>query len=141
MPRQTIQRMPKPPNGQASSGTYLLTFDLDDPAEQRAWETAQQLASQRRLKHVLTGLLLAVGTVQEHTGRQVDMLEFTAQFITAMVRGGSYSQIPLSVDTDPGELPTAFIGTADHADPLEARQAFAGGMGDLFADDDDDWDR
>jgi hypothetical protein len=78
--------------------------------------------------------------VQEHTGRQVDMLEFTAQFITAMVSGGSYSQFPMGADTDPRALPTAFVGTEDHADPLEARQAFAGGMGNLFDDDDDVWD-
>jgi hypothetical protein len=128
----------KPPNGQASGGSYLLTFDLDDEGQSKAWEVAQQLASQRKLKHVLVGMLLAVHTVQEHTGRQIDMTEFMAQFITNMVMGGG-GQYAVSAITEPGELPSAFAGTAERVDPLEARQAFAGGMGNLF-DDDDEWD-
>ncbi len=126
----------KPPNGQASGGSYLLTFDLDDEGQAKAWDVAQQLASQRKLKHVLVGMLLAVHTVQEATGKQVDMTEFMAQFITRMVLGGSYTPMTL---TEPDELPSAFAGTAERVDPLEARQAFAGGMGNLF-DTTDDWD-
>ena len=39
------------------------------------------------------------------------------------------------------ELPGAFVGTTQHADPEEARENFALGMGDLFNDDDGDiWD-
>ena len=51
----------KPPNGQAQSGSYLLVFDLDDEAQAKAWSVAQQLTSQRKLKHVLVGMLLAIG--------------------------------------------------------------------------------
>jgi hypothetical protein len=135
----TMLAYQKPPNGQAHSGTYLLTFDLDDEAQAKAWQVAQQLAGGRKLKHVLTGMLLAVHTVQEHTGKQVDMTEFMARFITSMVVGGGGAQLPISERTTVEELPSVFTGTADHADPLEARRAFAGGMGDLFGDDDDEW--
>ena len=128
----------KPANGQANGGSYLLVFDRDDEGQEKAWEVAQELASQRKLKHVLVGMLLAIHTVQEHTGKQVDMTEFMAQFVTNVVLGGG---VPFSgrVITEPEELPSAFAGTAERVDPLEARQAFAGGMGNLF-DDDDDWD-
>jgi hypothetical protein len=128
----------KPPNGQANGGSYLLTFDLDDEGQAKAWEVAQQLASQRKLKHVLVGMLLAVHTVQEHTGRQIDMTEFMAQFITNMVLGGGVSPAGRAI-TEPDELPSAFAGTEERIDPLAARQAFADGMGNLF-DDEDEWD-
>jgi hypothetical protein len=128
----------KPPNGQANGGSYLLTFDLDDEGQAKAWEVAQQLAAQRKLKHVLVGMLLAVHTVQEATGKQIDMTEFMAQFITSMVLGGGGVYASRAI-TEPEELPSAFAGTAERIDPLEARQAFAGGMGNLF-DGDDDWE-
>jgi hypothetical protein len=131
-------RSQKPPNGQAQSNSYLLVFDLDDEGQAKAWDVAQQLAAQRKLKHVLVGMLLAVHTVQEHTGRQIDMTEFMAQFVTNMVIGGRGLPV-LRDDTQPDELPSMFAGTEDRADPLEARQAFAGGMGNLF-DAEDDWD-
>ena len=132
-------RSQKPPNGQAQSNSYLLVFDLDDEGQAKAWDVAQQLAAQRKLKHVLVGMLLAVHTVQEHTGRQIDMTEFMAQFVTNMVIGGRGLPV-LRDDTQPDELPSMFAGTEDRADPLEARQAFAGGMGNLFDADEDDWD-
>lgn len=136
---RAMERYSKPPNGQANGGSYLLTFDLDDEAQAKAWEVAQQLAAGRKLKHVLTGFLLAVHTVQEHTGKPVDLMEFMAQFITQMVIGGRVDGAPrLTEDTLPEELPTMFAGTEDHADPLAARQAFAGGMGNLFDSDDED---
>jgi hypothetical protein len=84
-------------------------------------------------------MLLAVHTVQEHTGRQIDMTEFMAQFVTNMVIGGRGLPV-LRDDTQPDELPSMFAGTEDRADPLEARQAFAGGMGNLFDAAEDDWD-
>lgn len=129
-------RYQKPPNGQANGGSYLLTFDLDDEGQAKAWAVAQQLAAQRKLKHVLVGMLLAVYTVQEHTGKQIDMTEFMAQFITSMVLGGRGQ----TVVTEPDELPSAFAGTEERVDPLEARQAFAGSMGNLFDDGDDEWE-
>lgn len=129
-------RPTKAPNGQAQSNSYLLVFDLDDEGQAKAWEVAQQLAAQRKLKHVLVGMLLTVHTVQEHTGRQIDMTEFMAQFVTNMVIGGRGMPM-LSEDTTPDELPSMFAGTEDRADPLETRQAFAGSMGNLFDDDDD----
>jgi hypothetical protein len=130
----------KPANGQARSGSYLLVFDLDDEGQQKAWEVAQQLASQRKLKHVLVGFLLAVHTVQEKTGKVIDLLDFMAQFITGMVHGLAPVRYAITEETTPDELPTAFVGTDDHADPEEARANFAVGMGDLFADEDDLWD-
>lgn len=133
-----IVRPQKPPNGQANSGTYLLTFDLDDPAQRVAWEKAQALASERKLKHVLTGLLLAIDTVERHTGKPIDMTVFMAQFVSNLVLGGQ--AVPTYTPAiNPEELPSMFAGTEDRADPLEARQAFAGGMGNLFSDDEDDW--
>ena len=77
----------KPPNGQAQSNSYLLVFDLDDDAQSKAWEVAQELASQRKLKHVLVGMLLAVHTVQEQTGKGIDLLQFMASFITGLIHG------------------------------------------------------
>lgn len=138
MPKRSV-RPPKPPNGQANSGTYLLTFDLDDPAQVKAWEKAQDLAGRRKLKHVLTGLLLAIDTVERHTGKPVDMTMFMAQFVTNLVLGGQPRPV-YTATTNPEELPSMFAGTEDRADPRAARQAFAGGMGNLFSDDDeDDW--
>jgi hypothetical protein len=128
----------KPPNGQAQSNSYLLVFDLDDEGQAKAWEVAQQLAGQRKLKHVLIGLLLAVHTVQEHTGKQVDMTEFMARFVTNMVLGGA-STPALRTTLTPAELPSMFAGTEDRADPTTARQSFAGGMGNLFSDDEEEW--
>lgn len=133
------ERYQKPPNGQASGGTYLLTFDLDDPAQVIAWDKAQELASQRKLKHVLTGLLLAIHTVEEHTGKPIDMTVFMAQFVSNLVLGGQSRPI-FNAATLPEELPSMFAGTEDRADPLETRQAFVGSMGNLFsADDEDEW--
>jgi len=77
-------------NGQAKGGTYLLTFNLDNAGETRAWEMAQNLAGQRKLKQVLTGMLLAIRTVEEHThtGKPIDMTHFMAQFVTQLVFRG-----------------------------------------------------
>ena len=131
----------KPPNGQAQSNSYLLVFDLDDDAQSKAWEVAQELASQRKLKHVLVGMLLAVHTVQEQTGKGIDLLQFMASFITGLIHGGGVSYgVQITDATEPGELPSIFAGTDDHADPTEARENFSAGMGDLFGDDDDLWD-
>lgn len=133
----------KPANGQAKSGSYLLVFDLDDDAQCKAWEVAQQLASQRKLKHVLVGMLLAVHTVQEQTGKALDLLQFMASFITSMIHGdrGGYGGIQITEVTDPEELPSMFAGTEDHANPVEARENFSIGMGNLFEEEDDDlWD-
>jgi hypothetical protein len=131
----------KPPNGQAQSGSYLLVFDLDDEAQAKAWEVAQQLASQRKLKHVLVGMLLAVHTVQEQTGKALDLLQFMAAFITGLIHGGNgnYGPVRITEATAPEELPSMFAGTEDHADPAQARQNFSAGMGDLFSDGDDEW--
>jgi len=133
----------KPPNGQAQSGSYLLVFDLDDDAQSKAWDVAQQLASQRKLKHVLVGMLLAVHTVQEQTGKALDLLQFMASFITGLISGGGglYGGIAITDATEPEELPSMFAGTDDHVDPSEARENFSVGMGDLFSDDEEDlWD-
>ena len=133
----------KPPNGQAQSGSYLLVFDLDDEAQAKAWDVAQQLTSQRKLKHVLVGLLLAVHTVQEQTGKSLDLLQFMASFITGLIHGGGGGYgVQITEATAPEELPSMFAGTDDHADPTEARENFSAGMGDLFGDDGDDdlWD-
>ena len=139
-----VRNKQKPPNGQAKSGSYLLVFDLDDDGQAKAWEVAQQLASQRKLKHVLVGMLLAVHTVQEQTGKALDLLQFMASFITGLIHGGG--SVPgyatITEATEPEELPSMFAGTDDHADPAEARENFSAGMGDLFSDDEDDdiWD-
>jgi hypothetical protein len=133
----------KPPNGQAQSGSYLLVFDLDDEAQAKAWEVAQQLASQRKLKHVLVGLLLAVHTVQEQTGKALDLLQFMASFITGLIHGGGGGYgVQITEATEQEELPSMFAGTDDHADPTGARENFSAGMGDLFGDDDENdlWD-
>jgi len=133
----------KPPNGQAKSGSYLLVFDLDDEGQAKAWDVAQQLASQRKLKHVLVGMLLAVHTVQEQTGKALDLLQFMASFITGLIHGGGGGYgVQITEATEPEELPSMFAGTEDHADPTEARENFSVGMGDLFGDDDEDdiWD-
>lgn len=136
-----VAQVQKPPNGQAQSNSYLLVFDLDDEAQAKAWEVAQQLASQRKLKHVLVGMLLAVYTVQEQTGKALDLLQFMAAFITGLIHGGSgsYGPVRITEATAPEELPSMFAGTEDHADPAQARENFSAGMGDLFGADDDEW--
>ena len=131
----------KPRNGQGESGTYLLKFNLDDEVERRAWEVKQMLAAESKLKSVLIGFLLAVRAVEEQTGREVDMMEFTARFVSSMVTSRPMSGMNVTPDLDPSDLPTAFIGTAEHADPAEARGNFAANLGGLFDDEDDDlWD-
>lgn len=137
-----IHAYSKPANGQANSGSYLLVFDLDDEGQRKAWEVAQQLASQRKLKHVLVGLLLAIHTVQEQTGRAVDLLQFMASFITGLITGSNrgWGGVQITEVTAPEELPSMFAGTEDHANPAEARENFASGMGNLFDMDNDDDD-
>ena len=130
---QTELSSQKPPNGQANSGTYLLVFDLSDDAQAKAWEVAQQLASQRKLKHVLVGMLLAICTVQEQTGKALDLLQFMASFVTGLIVGKS--PLEITEATLPDELPSMFAGTDNHADPGEAREKFAAGRGNLFAVD------
>lgn len=83
-------------------------------------------------------LLLAIDTVERHTGKPVDMTVFMAQFVSNLVMGGG-GMPAYTPTTRPEELPSMFAGTEDRADPSEARQAFAGGMGNLFSDD-DEWD-
>lgn len=50
-----------------------------------------------------------------------------------------YLNIPKSTDM---ELPSLFVENAEPEDPSKARENFAAGFGDLFADEDDDslWD-
>lgn len=61
----------------------------DEIGIERAGEgEAQELASQRKLKHVLTGLLLAIDAVERHTGKRVDMTVFMAQFVSNLVMSG-----------------------------------------------------
>ena len=138
------QKKLKSPNGQSQSGSYLLVFNLKDEGQAKAWEVAQELAGQRKLKHVLVGLLLAVYTVQQQTGKTIDLLQFIASFVSGLVHGGGqgYAPVEITENTQPDELPSMFAGTDDHADPMETREAFSTGMGDLFGDDDDDslWD-
>lgn len=137
----TTRHYQKPPNGKARSSSYLLVFDLDDDGQAKAWEVAQQLASQRKLKHVLVGMLLAIYTVQEQTGKALDLLQFMASFITGIIHGdrAGYSGLQITEITQPEELPSMFAGTDNHADPMEARENFSASMGDLFSDDDDLW--
>ena len=137
----TTRHYQKPPNGKARSSSYLLVFDLDDDGQAKAWEVAQQLASQRKLKHVLVGMLLAIYTVQEQTGKTLDLLQFMASFITGIIHGdrAGYSGLQITEITQPEELPSMFAGTDNHADPMEARENFSASMGDLFSDDDDLW--
>ena len=91
---------------------------------------------------IWVGFLLAVHTVQEKTGRVIDLMEFMAQFITGLVSGAAHTTSSrITEETTPEELPSAFVGTTHHADPEEARENFAIGMGDLFADDGENiWD-
>ena len=114
------------------SGSYFLVFDLDDEAQAKAWEVAQLLASQRKLKHVLVGMLPAVHAVLEQTGKMLDLLQFMATTATV-------ARYEITEATAPEELPSMFAGAEDHADPAKAWQNFSARMGDLFSDDDDEW--
>jgi hypothetical protein len=134
----------KPPNGQAHSGSYLLVFDLDDPAQAKAWKMAQELAAGRKLKHVLVGLLLALYNVQQATGKALDMTEFLARFVVGMVRT-PVTDSPKSIEEArtsvvlevPNLAPNSEIFKQKSAKEsiTAARSAFAGGMGNLFDDD------
>jgi len=130
----------KSPNGQAQAGSYLLVFDLDDEGQVKAWQVAQELASQRKLKYVLVALLLAVYTIKQQTGKLPDLLQFMAAFISGLVSGGGGYHPLITQDTPPEDLPNIFAGTADHINPLDARENFSAGMGNLFDDDDELWD-
>jgi len=130
----------KSPNGQAQGGSYLLVFNLDDEGQAKAWQIAQELAGQRKLKYVLVGLLLAVYTVKQQTGSLPDLLQFMASFITGLVSGGGEYRPLVNGDMPPEDLPNMFAGTDDHANPLDARENFSAGMGNLFDDEDELWD-
>jgi len=130
----------KSPNGQAQAGSYLLVFDLHDEGQVKAWQIAQELAGQRKLKYVLVGLLLAVYTIKQQTGKLPDLLQFMAAFISGLVSGGGRYHPLITQDTPPEDLPNMFAGTADHANPLDARENFSAGMGNLFDDEDELWD-
>jgi hypothetical protein len=131
----------KSPNGQARSKSYLLVFDETDDSEMKAWKVAQELASERKLKQVLIGLLVAVHNVQHRTGKKLDLIDFMASFITGLVTGGTaYPMLTVTDQTSEEDLPIPFVGTADHVDPAEARQTFSAGLSNLFDEDDDLWD-
>jgi hypothetical protein len=57
-----------------------------------------------------------------------------------MGEGITYRGSGVELDTTPEDLPTMFAGTADHINPVEAREVFSASMGDLFSDDEDLWD-
>ena len=84
--------------------------------------------------------LLAVQTVQQKTGRVIDLIDFMAQFVTGLVSGNIFARSPcITNETTPDELPSLLAGTTQHTDPGEARENFAMGMGNLFGDEDDDF--
>jgi Na+/citrate or Na+/malate symporter len=57
-------------------------------------------------------LLLAVHTVQEQTGKALDLLQFMAAFITGLINsgGGGYGTMAITEATAQGELPSIFAG-------------------------------
>jgi hypothetical protein len=127
----------KPGNGQAKSGTYLLAFDLQDEAEWRAWSVTQSLAAERKLKRTLLGFLLALDEVRRQTSKDYGVEEMMARFVASLVVDGSASRAstPISRVGDFAEDAPLIIGTANHADPNEAREQLALSMGNLFDDD------
>ena len=129
--------MTRSQNGKAQTPSYLLTFDLSDDAQKRAWEMLQQLAAQRRSKRTLMGFLLALAEIQLRTGREQSVDDLLARFIVSLTTGESetrgYIEYP-SGDLSK-ETPSIIVGTADHADPDETRDELALSMGDLFGDD------
>lgn len=109
----------KPPNGSASSNTYLLTFDIKDEGERKAWEVAQQLASDRKLKSVLISLLLAIHTIQTQTRKTIDVVNLASRLIAGLVFGPTQPTISLQAET---EYTTPVIGSAQTGDQVEARK-------------------
>src|SRR5258708_30227836 len=75
------------PNGQARNPSYLLTFDPDDEAEQRAWSVMQRLAAQRRAKPVLIGFLMALSEIESRTNQRYSVEDMMAMFVTSVVSG------------------------------------------------------
>lgn len=129
--------MSKPGNGQAKSGTYLLAFDLNDETEHRAWTMTQALAAERKLKRTLLGFLLALDEVQRLTHRDYGVEDMMARFVASLVTDGNINPArppALSLGDFSDDAPL-IIGTANHANPDEARNQLAMGMGDLFSDD------
>ena len=129
-----MKKRSRSPNGQARSPTYLLTFDLANEAEQRAWTAMQRLAAQRQAKSVLIGFLMALADLERQTNQQYAVEDMMALFIAALVSGQrvGYGMSNLMID----DSPSIIVGTADHADPDQVRDELALGMGDLFGDDD-----
>ena len=127
------------PYGQLSSDSYLLTFDATNENEAKARKMAQQLASQRKLKQALISVLCAVNDAQEASGRPIDFSEFTARFVSGIL-GGGVGLAPMPPITDmtiPDQLPGPWTGTAEHADPVLARETLQATMGNLLDEDDD----
>lgn len=64
---------------------------------------------------------------QQQTGKTLDLLQFTAAFISRMVPSGEagHDAMNLSEATEPEELVSLFAITEDHADPGEARGNFS----------------
>ena len=127
--------MRKSGNGQAKGSSYLLSFDLDDEAERRAWKVMQSLASERKLKRTLLGFLLALDEIQLRSGKVQSVEEMMGRFITSIIMGGSAGQsAPALSIGDYAEDAPLIIGSVNHADPEQARDQLALGMGSLFDD-------
>jgi len=133
-----VKKRSRSPNGQARNPTYLLTFDLTDEAEQRAWTAMQRLAAQRRGKSVLIGFLMALAELERQTNQQYAAEDMMALFVTALVSGQrvGYGTSNLVMNGMSEDSPSIIVGTADHADPDQVRDELALGMGDLFGDED-----
>src|SRR5512140_3369819 len=118
-----MKKRGRSPNGQARNTSYLLTFDPTDEAEQRAWTVMQRLAAQRRAKPVLIGFLMALAEIESRTSQRYSVEDMMAMFVTSVVSGQRsgipFTDIPLGDLSE--EAPSIIVGTADHADPDEAR--------------------
>lgn len=131
--------MTRSQNGKAQTPSYLLTFDLTDDGQRRAWEVMQRLAAQRRAKPVLMGFLMALSELEVHTNQRYSAEDMMAMFVTLIVSGqgtGGALSSGFSWGDMATDAPALIVGTADHADPDEIRDELALGMGDLFGDED-----
>lgn len=122
------KRRVKPGNGEGRGNTFLLSFNLNDTGERRAWLMAQQLARPHGKRgHILKAFLLALADYQDQTGIELNADNAAALLLEGALFGTErvMTKVP---DRQAGDKPLVKISTADKASGDEALSNFSESM-------------
>lgn len=128
----------KPQNGQGQSGQIILSFDLSDPDQARAYDMAQQLASPHGMrKHVFVGFLLFLESYQAQTGIRLTADRVMGLYLTWLSQ--LTGSVAFSAAQSNYDLSDAVAGSSDRTDAAERNANYLSGMAGLLSEDDDLW--